>query len=73
MSAAHKRRGTIPPKAGQLWTAEDDEAVRTLPAEEAAVRTGGTWQAVYRRRKKLGVPDPRIGEQRKGRKAAVGE
>src|SRR5262249_60061427 len=28
MSAAHRARGTRPPKAGRPWTAEEDELVR---------------------------------------------
>ena len=59
MSEAHKRRGTIPPKAGRLWTAEEDELVRTLKAVEAAEKTGRTLRAIYLRRNKLGVPDAR--------------
>jgi hypothetical protein len=60
MSAAHKRRGAIPPKAqGRLWTVEEDEAVRTLPAQEAAAKTGRTVRAVYMRRANLGMPDAR--------------
>jgi hypothetical protein len=60
MSAAHKQRGTIPPKAeGRWWTPEEDELVRTLTAAEAAERTGRTLPAIYMRRSKLGVPDAR--------------
>lgn len=74
MSKAHKQRGTIPPKAeGRLWTPQEDEAVRTLPAEEAAAKTGRTLRAVYMRRNRLGMPDARTYEQRKGRGKAVGE
>lgn len=59
MSAAHKRRGMIPAKAGRLWTAEEDEAVRALPAEAAAAKIGRTLTAVYVRRHRLGVPGAR--------------
>jgi hypothetical protein len=38
-----------------LWTAEEDEAVRTLPPAEAAARTGRTLWSVYWRRCVLGV------------------
>jgi hypothetical protein len=38
-----------------LWTAEEDEAVRTLPPAEAAEKTGRTAGAVYSRRCALGV------------------
>jgi hypothetical protein len=44
---------------GKLWTADEDEAVRTLPVAEAAQKTGRTLQAVYIRRFKLRVPDGR--------------
>jgi hypothetical protein len=45
--------GTIP------WTAEEDELVRALPAEEVAQRTGRSLMGVYQRRYRLGVPDGR--------------
>ena len=57
MSESHKRRSTRPPKAGPAWGPWEDAAVRTLPAAEAARRTGRTVQAVYSRRRVLGVPD----------------
>ena len=34
-----QRRGTIPPKATRLWTAEEDALVAKLPAAEAAEQT----------------------------------
>jgi hypothetical protein len=41
MSEAHKACGTL--VAGtRLWTAEEDDLVRTLPVKEAARRTGRT-------------------------------
>jgi hypothetical protein len=40
------------------WTAEEDELVRTLPAPEAAARTGRTLRAVITRRHLLGVRRP---------------
>jgi len=58
-SAALRRPGTRPPKAGRLWTPEADELVRTLPAAEAARRTGRTLKAVWARRRELGMPDGR--------------
>jgi Ni/Co efflux regulator RcnB len=59
MSEAHKRRGTRPPAAGRPWTAEEDQLVRRLPAQEVAARIGRTLAAVYGRRIDLGVPDGR--------------
>jgi hypothetical protein len=41
------------------WTGEEDDLVSTLPAAEAARRTGRTLAAVYDRRSLLGVPDGR--------------
>ena len=38
MSEAHKARGSLVPGT-KLWTAEEDELVRTLPAKEVAART----------------------------------
>jgi hypothetical protein len=38
-----------------LWTAEEDEAVRTRPPVEAAARAGRSHWAVYWRRCVLGV------------------
>jgi hypothetical protein len=58
MSEAHRRCGTLVPGTVP-WTAEDDELVRTLPAEEAVRRTGRSVFAVYARRHKLGVPGGR--------------
>jgi hypothetical protein len=40
------------------WTAEEDELVRTLPALEAAARTGRKPREVYKRRFQLGVRRP---------------
>ena len=59
MSAAHKRRGSRPPKAGRPWTAEEEALLRRLPPAEAARRTGRTLKAVYAWRRVLGVPDGR--------------
>lgn len=60
MREAHRRRGTRPPKAGVPWTEPEDELVRTLPASEAAHRTGRTLGAVHSRRLILGLPDGRV-------------
>jgi len=59
MSVAQKRRGVVPPKAGRLWTPDEDELVRSLPAVEAAGRTGRTLTAIYMRRRELRVADGR--------------
>jgi hypothetical protein len=60
MSETHRRRGTSPPAAGEPWTAEQDEAVRSLAPKEAAARTGRTLAAVWSRRRVLGLPDGRL-------------
>jgi hypothetical protein len=67
MSAAHKRRGTRPPKAGRAWTADEDEQARTLPAAEVARRTGRTLAAAGPDRRELGLPDGRTREARASR------
>ncbi len=59
LSQAHRKRGTRPPWLNPAWTAEEDEAVRTLPAKEAAQKTGRSIGAVYNRRSVLRVPDGR--------------
>ena len=59
ISAAHKTRGTRPPKAGRAWTAYEDQAVRTQRPVDAAAVTGRTLQAVYDRRLTLALPDRR--------------
>jgi hypothetical protein len=67
MSAAHRRRGTRPPKAGMPWTAAEDELVRALPGKEVARMTGRTLAAVYSRRTALGLPDGRTRAARRVR------
>jgi hypothetical protein len=57
MSETHRRRGTLVPGT-KVWTAEEDELVKTLSAEEAAKKTGRSLKAVYERRR-LGMPDGR--------------
>jgi hypothetical protein len=58
MSETHRRRGTLVPGTVP-WTADEDELIRTLPAEEVARRTERSLHAVYSRRQMLGVPDGR--------------
>ncbi len=58
MSEAHRRRGTLVPGT-VVWTEREDELMRSLPAAEAARRTGRTLVAVWTRRRRLGVPDGR--------------
>jgi hypothetical protein len=58
MSRTHQRLGSMVPGT-KVWTVVEDELVRTLPAEEAAKRTGRSLTAVYTRRNRLGVPDGR--------------
>jgi hypothetical protein len=41
------------------WTAEQDEAVRTMRPKDAAETTVRTLQAVWARRRVLGLPDGR--------------
>jgi hypothetical protein len=58
MSRTHRRRGTLVP--GTIpWTPEEDERVKTLPAEKAAKKTGRSLRAVYARRRRQGMPDGR--------------
>jgi hypothetical protein len=52
------RRATPRQRRSQSWTGAEDMLVRTLPAREAAVRTGRTLQAVYQRRHVLGIGLP---------------
>ncbi|HEY7158207.1 MAG TPA: hypothetical protein VH575_29915 [Gemmataceae bacterium] len=58
MNETHRQRGTLVPGT-IVWTAEEDEMVRTLPTPEAVRRTGRTLSAVKARRRRLGVPDGR--------------
>jgi hypothetical protein len=58
MSEAHRRRGTLVPGT-VVWTEREDDLVRSLPAPEAARRTGRPIGAVWTRRRRLGVPDGR--------------
>jgi hypothetical protein len=58
MSATHRRRGTLVPGT-RVWTAEEDDLVRTLPPSQVVERTGRTLVAVWSRRRVLGLPDGR--------------
>jgi hypothetical protein len=61
LSLMHRRRGTLVPGT-KLWTAEEDDLVRTLPPKEAAETTGRTLTAVYaRRRAMVAVRKPAAG------------
>ena len=64
MSEAHRRRGTLVPGT-VVWTEREDALVRSLPAAEAARRTGRTLVAVWQRRRVLGVPDGRRKENKR--------
>ena len=57
MSDSHKARGTRPPKAERAWTAEEDDAVKTMSPIKAAMRCRRTLQAIYSRRSVLGIRD----------------
>src|SRR5262249_880906 len=58
MSRAHRQRGTLVPGT-EVWTAEEDESVRTMTPKDAAERTGRTLVAVWARRRVLQLPDGR--------------
>jgi hypothetical protein len=58
ISEAHRLRGKLVPGT-IVWTAEEDELLKTLPAEEVARRTGRTPTAIYTRRQRLGMPHGR--------------
>ena len=58
MSETHRRRGTLVPGT-VVWTEREDALVRSLPAAEAARKTGRTLGAVWSRRRVLGLPDGR--------------
>ena len=58
MSAAHKRRGTRPPKAGRAWEPWEDKLIRTEPAPAVAKSTGRTLTAIYSRRFELRIKRP---------------
>jgi hypothetical protein len=56
-AAARLARGQVP--NGRAWTPGEDDLVRTLPAPAAAGQTGRPITHVYKRRRKLKVPDGR--------------
>jgi hypothetical protein len=58
MSETRRKRGILVPGT-IVWTVEEDELLKTLPAEEVARRTGRTLTAIYTRRQRLGMPDGR--------------
>ena len=58
MGETHRRRGTLVPGT-VVWREREDALVRSLPAAEAARRTGRTLGAVWHRRRVLGLPDGR--------------
>jgi hypothetical protein len=58
MSETRRKRGILVPGT-IVWTAEEDELLKTLPAEEVAKRTGRSLSAIYARRRRLGMPDGR--------------
>jgi hypothetical protein len=59
LSDVHRARGSGPRPDQCRWTAEEDDLVRTLPAGDAAARTGRTLKAIYSRRRAVGLPDGR--------------
>jgi hypothetical protein len=54
--AALKRIGHHPPGV-KLWTPAENEIVRTVAPAVAAKKTGRTLQAMFDRRRTLGLPD----------------
>jgi hypothetical protein len=59
MSAAHKQRGTRPPKAGRPWKPSEDLLLYRLPPSVVANKTRRTLTAVYMRRSALGINNGR--------------
>jgi hypothetical protein len=58
MSETRRERGILVPGT-VVWTAKEDELLKTLPAEEVAKKTGRSLKAIYTRRPRLGMPDGR--------------
>ena len=58
MSETRRKRGILVPGT-VVWTVEEDELLKTLPAAEVAKRTGRTLTAIYTRRRRLGMLDGR--------------
>jgi hypothetical protein len=71
MSKTDRERGALVPGT-RTWAARQDEMVRTLPAKQAARRTGRTVTAAYDRRRDLKLPDGRRGETQPGGSALGG-
>jgi hypothetical protein len=59
MGLAHKRCGSWPPAAGRPWTKQEDALIRALRPQEVKERTGRTLDAIWSRRRLLGLPDGR--------------
>jgi hypothetical protein len=54
ISQTFKQLGILPPLAvGRLWSAREDELLRTLSAADVAAKTGRSRRAVYHRRQLL--------------------
>jgi hypothetical protein len=67
LSAAHKKRGTWPPKAGRPWTARENAWLRTLPPADIMYKTGRTLRAIYNQRQVLGLTKhPKRNDRRAG-------
>jgi hypothetical protein len=64
MSEVHRARGTRPPKAGPVWSTEEEALLRRLPAGEVAQQTGRSLSAVYSRRSALGLNNGRTTRHR---------
>jgi hypothetical protein len=58
-AAAARRLARGEVNNGRAWTPAEDELVRSLPAAEVVRRTGHPLSSVYKRRRKLRVPDGR--------------
>jgi hypothetical protein len=58
MSESLRRRGALVPGT-EVWTADEDELVKSLPVEEVVKRRRRTLKSVYAWRRRLGRPDAR--------------
>jgi hypothetical protein len=63
MRETHILRGTLVPGT-RVWTAEEDEILRTHRTKEVARLTGRSLRGVIARRQQLGLPDARRRENR---------
>ena len=59
MSQTHRRRGTLVPGT-KVCTPEEDELVKTLPAEEVAKRIGRSLSAVHERRRRRAMSEGKM-------------